>query len=148
MAVRKPLVLSGGVVQQLQSGDTLSGPFAENDSITLTNGDTGSHAIGDVCYISANDTAKHARANASSTAYPVAFATATIANGATGTYQTGGVLGGLSGLTAGTTYWLDPTTAGAMTSTAPTTAGQYLCELGQAISTTEFLIRIRETIAL
>jgi|SRR5579885_2140746 len=142
MATRKPIVLVNGQLQQLQSGDTLSGPFAENDTISLTNGDAGSHAIGDIVYISAADTAKKAKADAGATVPAVAVATGTIGNGASGTYQTSGILSGLSGLTAGAVYFLSDATAGAMTTTAPTTAGHYVQKLGVAISATEFMIDI------
>jgi len=78
----------------------------------------------------------------------IAVATATITNGTTGVYQIAGVLAGLSGLTAGSVYYLSQTTAGAMTTTAPSTVGQYVVRLGIAISTTEFLIRIERPILL
>lgn len=148
MATRKALVIVGGQIQQLQSGDTLSGPFAENETQSWTNGDSSSHLIGNVVYISAADTAKLAMANASATADAIGFATATIANSAVGAYQTSGTLAGLTGLTAGATYYLDPSTPGAMTTTAPSVAGQFVVELGVAISSTEFMIRIRAVIAL
>jgi transcription elongation factor len=148
MALRKPLVLVGGQIQQIQAGDTLNATIAENETQSWTNGDVGSHSLGSVVYLSAADTVKMAKANAASTATPVAIATGTITNGAVGAYQSSGTLAGLTGLTAGATYYLDPTTAGAMTSTAPTTAGQLVVELGVAVSTTEFLIRIRTSILL
>jgi hypothetical protein len=142
MATRKPLVLVNGQIQQLQSGDTLSGPFAENDTISLTNGDAGSHVIGDVVYISSADTAKKAKADSGTTVPAIALATATIGNGASGTYQTTGILTGLSGLTAGAVYYLSDATAGQMTTTPPSTAGHYVQKLGVAISATEFMIDI------
>lgn len=46
------------------------------------------------------------------------FATAAIASGATGTIRRGGIVDGLSGLTAGSTYFVSAT-AGAITATAP-----------------------------
>lgn len=49
---------------------------------------------------------------------------------------TGGYLPGLTGLTANTTYFLDPSTAGALTSTAPSTVGQVVLPLLVADSTT------------
>ncbi len=48
----------------------------------------------------------------------------------------GSYLSGLSGLTAGTTYFLDPTTAGTMTATEPTTNGQVSKPIFRALSTT------------
>ncbi len=148
MALRKPLVLVNGQIQQIQAGDTLNAQVAENETQQWTNGDTGSHAVGDVVYLNAADSVKKAQANAAATANPVAFATATITNGSVGAYQTSGTLSGLTGLTPGSTYYLDPATAGKMTVTAPTAAGQLVVELGVAVSTTEFLIRLRPPILL
>jgi hypothetical protein len=56
------------------------------------------------------------------------------------TVQMAGYLTGLSGLTAGTDYYLDPSTAGALTSTNPTTAGQVSKPLFQADSATSGFI--------
>jgi hypothetical protein len=149
MALRKPLVIgTDGRPQQIQAGDTLNAVVAENETQQWTNGDSGSHALGTVVYLSAADTVKKAQANASATRDAVALATATIATAAVGGYQTSGTLAGLSGLVAGTPYFLDPVTAGGYTATVPATAGQYLVELGIAISTTELLIRIRPPILL
>lgn len=148
MALRKPLVLVNGQIQQIQTGDTLSAVIAENETQQWTNGDSGSHAIGNIVYLSGADTVKKAQANASASSAAVAVATGSITAGTVGGYQTSGTLGGLTGLTAGSIYFLDPTTPGSMTTTAPTTAGQYVVELGVAVSTTEFLIRIRTSILL
>lgn len=151
MAVRKPVVLVAGQYQQLQSGDTLSGPFADTEQASnWTNGDSGNHVLGDLVYISAADTVKKAKADAGATASPgtIALAAGTIANGAVGTYQTGGIISGLTGLTAGAAYYLSAATGGAMTTTAPSSTGQYVQEVGVAVSTTEFLIRIRSSILL
>lgn len=59
------------------------------------------------------------------------FATAAIASGGTGTIRIGGQLTGLSGLTAGKTYYVSATAA-ALTATAPTNARS----VGVAISAT------------
>lgn len=149
MALRKPLVVgSDGRPQQLQAGDTLTGPFAENETQNWTNGDAAGHVIGNVVYVSAADTVKRAQANAAATSNAIALATGTIANGAVGGYQTNGTLSGLTGLTAGSIYYLDPAAVGGMTTTVPTAVGQLVVELGIAISATEFLIRIRPPILL
>lgn len=55
-----------------------------------------------------------------------------------------GVLGGFTGLTAGAAYYADPTTAGAITSTVPSTVGQWIIPVGVAKSTTELIVRIGE----
>jgi len=61
--------------------------------------------------------------------------------------QTSGIVGGLSGLTAGTRYYLD-TVAGGLTSTAPVGSGDLVIELGFAISATQILLRIQEGIVI
>ena len=58
------------------------------------------------------------------------------------------MLSGLTGLTAGATYYLSAATAGAMTVTPPSTVGQYVVRLGKALSTTEFEIRIERPVLL
>lgn len=62
----------------------------------------------------------------------------------TNTFQltTQGYVTGLSGLTAGNTYYLHQATAGAMTATAPSTAGQYVKRLFTADSTTTGYVQI------
>jgi hypothetical protein len=148
MALRKPLVLNSGRIQQLQAGDTLDAVVPEIEGQTFTNGDAGNHVVGDIVYVSAADTVRKAQANAAGTTDAIALATTTIANGVAGVYQTGGALGGLSGLTAGAVYYLSQTTAGLLTLTAPTTVGQYVVRIGVANSTTELLINIQPAILL
>jgi hypothetical protein len=148
MAARKPLVLVCGEIQQLQSGDTLNAQVAEIETLSLTNGDAGSHALGDIVYISAADTVKKAKADAGATKDAFAVAMGAISNGASGSYQTSGVIAGLSGLTAGAVYYLSAATSGAMTTTPPSSAGQYVVRLGIAISTTEFELDIERPILL
>ncbi len=148
MAARKPLVLNGGEIQQIQTGDTLLASVSEVDIISLTNGDAGAHALGDVVYISAADTAKKAQANAIATQNAIAIATGAISAAAIGSYQSDGIITGLAGLTVGAVYYLSAATAGAMTTTAPSATGQYVVRLGIAISATEFDLRIERSILL
>lgn len=145
MALRKPLVLVGGEIQQLQASDTLDIPA---DALTLTNGDAAAAVVGEVFYIFGNDSLKKAKADAGATAAAMFFAIAAITAGATGAFQSSGVIAGLTGLTAGATYYLSPTTAGLMTVTPPSTVGQYVVRLGKALSATEFAIRIEREILL
>jgi hypothetical protein len=123
-------------------------PGEDSSIVTLTNGDVVSHALGNIVYISAANTAKLAKANASGTKDAMAIATVAITPAATGAYQLAGVITGLTGLTAGAVYYLSATTAGAMTTTAPTTIGQYVVRLGIAISTTDFLFDTERPILL
>lgn len=58
------------------------------------------------------------------------------------------VTGGSGGLTPGARYYLDPSTLGGITTTPPSTSGQYLVVLGSAISTTTMLVNIEPPILL
>lgn len=64
------------------------------------------------------------------------FVLAAVASGAAATVFFEGRMSGLSGLTIGTRYYL-ATTAGTVTTTAPTTAGNVVQYLGTATDTTE-----------
>lgn len=56
-----------------------------------------------------------------------------------------GIITGMSGLTADTVYYLDASTPGAMTATAPSTSGNSIQPVGYAISTTSFLLFVHRT---
>jgi hypothetical protein len=161
MALRKPLVVVSGQLEQLQPGDTLDAPQSGGDQVVQTNGEAGAVVIGAPVYTSANDTFLKAQANAATTEKVTGLVAQapSIANGATGPVQTDGVLsattaqwdavaGTTGGLTAGSYYYLDPATSGKITATAPSTVGQYVRRLGKAISTTELLIMIEPSILL
>jgi hypothetical protein len=156
MAIKKPLVLNGGQIEQLQSGDTLSNV----EFLQLTNGNAGSLVIGEPVYASGNDQVDKARANAVGTVNVIGLvADTSISTGVTGGIQTDGVLtattgqwdtvaGTSGGLTANTIYYLSSSTAGRITSTAPTTAGEFVQQIGIAISTTELKIKFEQRIKL
>lgn len=160
MALRKPLVVVDGQVQQMSAGDTLDASVQEKDVFILTNGETGALVIGTPVYVSAASTCKKAQANASGTTDVIGLvATSSVSAAATGSIQSDGVLvattaqwdvipGSTNGLVFGTLYYLDTATAGKLTATAPTTGGQYIAPLGRALSTTDFEITIGSTILL
>ena len=54
----------------------------------------------------------------------------------------------MTGLDAGDHYFLSASSAGAITTTAPTGAGNYVVRLGEATSTTEFAIQLEPPILL
>lgn len=157
MATKKPLVLgSNGRPQQLQSGDTL-GLVGETGQVTQTANAT--LIAGNVVYTTTNDHVDKALADASGTTYAIGLAAAAISSAASGVIQVNGILalttgewdavaGTTGGLTAGTTYFLSPDTAGLLTATCPTTVGDYVVIIGKAISTTELLITVSEPILL
>jgi len=160
MALRTPLVINAGQLQQLQAVDTLNAPQAGGDFVSLTNNNAGTLVQGTPVYSVGNDTVDKAKADASATAPCMGLVGAsTIAASAAGQICTGGILslttgqwdaafGTGGGLTAGTRYYLSAGTAGLGTSTAPTTVGQYVVYLGRAISTTELNVQIGAPILL
>jgi hypothetical protein len=146
MASRKPLVLNGGAIEQLQSGDTLDAATTGKDVVNLTA--SAALAVGDAVYISAAGTVAKAQANAVATARVIGFAAESIGASASGPIQTDGILPGMTGLTAGATYYLSDATPGLVSSTPPSGAGKYVVCVGTAISETELEISIREPIKL
>jgi hypothetical protein len=56
--------------------------------------------------------------------------------------------GGSGGLTSGTVYYVDPTTAGALTATAPSTVGQFQAPVGYAFSTTQMALLLTPPLGL
>jgi len=62
--------------------------------------------------------------------------------------QTDGELNAFAGLTPGVVYYLDPTTPGAITSTAPIAAGQVVQKVGQAKDATTLLINTDDDFTL
>lgn len=161
MALKKPLVLdTAGHVRQIASDETLDATLSNPEVITLTNSDATSMVIGNAAYAFGADAVKKARANAIGTAYVVALTKdASISSAASGSYQTDQILtattgewdavtGDSGGLTTGSVYYLSATTAGGLTKTAPTAAGQYVVQVGIAISTTELLLKFQPPIGL
>ena len=160
MALKKPLVInsSTGFPEQLQTGDYINA----SNIPQYTNGEgSASLAIGMPVYISAADTVKRAQANASGTTFVIGLCNdPVITHGSTGGIAIEGVVTATTtqwdavvtsesgGLTPGSNYFLDPANVGALTTTPPSTVGQYVCLVGQAISTTEMKINIGQPILL
>src|ERR1700738_4853393 len=161
MASRIPLVVNAGQIQQLQSSDTLSVPvFPGGDVLSLTNDESDAITICEPVYSDAAAGVKEAKCDASGTKSVLGLVSDTsITNAVAGnimlngyltatTTQWDAVFGTTGGLTFGTRYYLSAATAGAATATAPSTVGQYVVELGIAISTTVFKIDIKQPILL
>lgn len=144
MANKKPIVLStSGEYEELQVGDVLDAPTAEGEVIGLTNGEASTISLPQSVYLSAADTAKLAKADASTTSKAFGFvASTTIAAAAVGFIQTDGILSGFAALTATSLYFLSDTTAGAITSTRPVGSGKFVVAVGRAINTTTLRIEI------
>ena len=156
MALKKPLVLTSGQIEQLQSTDYIG----QVDIPQLTNGNVGSIVIGTPVYMSANNTVDKAKADAIGTTNVIglvydASITAAAAGGiimngiitaTTGQWDT--VAGTSGGLTKDVYYYLDAATAGKITSTAPSAVGQFIVQVGIGLSTTDLKIEIQPRIKL
>lgn len=117
----------------------IAGPGTPGGSSAIYTVDTGV-AVLEAVYASAANTADEADATTTATAPCIGFVsskpTATSA-----VVQREGELGGFAGLTAGATYYL-ATTAGTITTTAPTTGGQVVQRVGYAKNTTTLVIEL------
>lgn len=98
----------------------------------------------DVLYISAADNVSKALATNTSQSYAMGLAVASAADTAPVEVQSEGVMTGFTGLTAGARYYLDASTAGAITSTIPTGTGNTVVQIGYAKSTTALHIHIEQ----
>jgi hypothetical protein len=156
MAIKKPLVITNGQIEQLQSGDQLQ----SNELIVRTNANASPIVIGQPVYVSGAGSVDLALADAQVTSRVLGLVAETsIAAAASGGIQTDGVIvattgewdtvtGETGGLTAGALYFLDPDIEGMLTQTAPTLSGDFVAEVGMALSTTELEISIRRTVRL
>ena len=160
MAQRKPLVIVNGQIQQIQAGDILDAVVNEVDIAQATNNEATPIVIGSPVYVDGAGTVKLALADALATARILGFVKdTTIAAAASGNIQTDGVIvattgewdtvaGTTGGLTAGDFYFLSAATAGLITATAPTTAGEVIVNLGLALSATELDVNNMQTVLL
>lgn len=99
---------------------------------------SGAIAAGDVVNIFDDaGTAKVRKADASNGRLGRAYVKNGYTDGQTATVYFDGTNDAVSGLTAGLDYFLSGTTPGAITSTAPTTAGHVVQRVGFALSATE-----------
>jgi hypothetical protein len=137
MAIKTVLVVgSDGEYEQLQPGDTINAYSSTIDVYSFTNGEATAITKGMVVYIDAANSVKKARANAGATSHAYGLVIdASVAAGGSAFIATDGVITGLSGGTAGATAWLDAATAGAITTTPPTSG--YQVKVGTWLSATE-----------
>lgn len=137
-------------------GRVTSGTNLPVNTFTATNGEASAIVIGTLLYVSAANTIRKANANAIGTKDVVGFVYDTsIASASSGNIQNAGVVtattgqwdavtGQTGGLTTGSKYYLDATTAGAMTTTAPATG--FTKQVGVALSTTKLIVQIMPSI--
>jgi hypothetical protein len=127
-------------------------------SATMTNGEATTINICQPVYVFSGDNVKKGIANATGTRRILGFVSDTSINAAASgniavvgvlsatTGQWDAVTGQTGGLTPDAIYYLDNTTSGKMSSTAPATG--WVCPLGEALSTTRFKINVGPTIKL
>lgn len=141
-------------------GRVTSGSATPTSGVTAaaTNGEGGAIVIGRAVYVSGADTVRLANANAAGTKNVVGLVYDTSINSAasgsiilTGqmtatTGQWDVVTGQTGGLTTGSKYYLSNSTAGALTTTAPTSG--YIAPIGIALSTTKMILLFGPTVKL
>ncbi len=160
MANRKPLVIVDGILRQMASGDTLEAKLDEVDFITADNDEVGAIVIGTPTYVNGDGTVKKALADAIGTADVLGLVVdITVAASDPARILTDGRLTATTaqwdavsdetgGLTAGSIYYLDPSTAGKITATAPTSDTEVVARVGKALSTTILEVSINQPILL
>lgn len=134
-----------------------AGSSGINIQTTLTNAEATQVVICSAVYSFSAGNFKKAIANAAGTTRVVGLAAASINASASGGVVTAGelsattvqwdaVTGQTGGLTSGSVYYLDNATAGKLTTTAPSTG--YVVEVGQAVSTTQMIVRPYQPVQL
>jgi hypothetical protein len=133
---------------------------AAHQAVNLTSGESAATTPpGGVVYISAAGTFKLAQADTLTNASAIGLAVASISAAASGNIATEGVLtlttvqwdavtGQIGGLTAGSTYYVDPSSPGKITTTNVSTTGQVSMQIGRALSTTQMSLNIGSPILL
>lgn len=154
MAIKKPLVLTGGELEQLQPGDSLA---PSPNSLQLQCWETGGVTIGAPASLMGADA--FGKAAATDRPHVIGLAAEAIAENASGAIQTNGKLsattaewdaitGGTDGLVATTTYYLSDSDYGKLVDTPPTTAGNYVVRVGVAVNATDLQLMLSRPIKL
>ena len=154
MAIRRPLVVISGEVQELPLADDLP-----SDVDLLSRTFTSTVIPGEPVFVDLAGSVNQARANAAGTSDVLGIAPAAVTAATTGqvaldgvvtltTVQWDAVAGTVGGLTAGAKYFLSAAAAGRMTEGSAAGATEYVVEIGEALSTTEMHIRPRRRILL
>ncbi len=156
MAIRKPLVITNGNLEQLQAGDNLA-PVP--NTINVINGETTAILIGASIYIDSANTVKYAKADSINTKDVIGMCIDEIAISGSGIVQNDGLItltteqwdivtGDTGGLIPGTIYFLSDITIGRIMKDAPITVGHYVIRVGIAVSMIDFEIMIGTPIKL
>jgi hypothetical protein len=115
---------------------TVGGSLDVSGAITQTFNKSGSMSVGDAVYISGDNTVAQAKADGKTG--PAIGIVASL-NGGKAQVAIAGTVKGLSSLKTGTAYYVG-TTAGKLSSTAPTAAGQVVQSMGVARSSSSLLV--------
>lgn len=148
MATQIPLVEVAGEIQRLQPGDDIA-----TNALTFNKTFTATALIGQIVYADSVTSVTLAQANADLPSKVVGIAIAGVTAAASGAVGFGGVItatigewdavaGTTGGLNVGLKYYLSDAAAGMMLEAGALTGitqGEYLVELGRALSTTELL---------
>lgn len=164
MAARKPLVLKDGIIHQLPAGDTIDAPITATTEYSIVNNSGGAMGRLQSVYSEGTNNASLARANAENTSRWLGFVKDITVNHTNSfTVITNGVVVAASSaeweavvensgtpepLTASVRYYLSPDVAGKITPNPTTTSGNILLQVGIALSTTVFLIQVRDPIKI
>lgn len=160
---RIPLVIINGVTQQMPTGDTIASQFVSVNDVVCSNGD--SVALVNVTPVYQSDMVtggivQRARANASATSSVLGLIQQGPALvGQNATVQVEGLISAITGdwdlvtgqsggLTPGSRYFLSTATAGMLTTTPPSTVGQFSVCVGRAITPTTMKLEVQEPIGL
>lgn len=148
-----------GLVPAPASGDAAAGKFLKSDGTwELPSGGSGEvvakeieqtgHglSVGDWVYFDGADYVE-AQADDEATAEIVGVVSA-VADANNFTLTMGGYVSGLSGFTAGETYWLSDATPGALTATEPSTVGHLSCPVFVADSTTSGFVKLLRCVVI
>lgn len=103
--------------------------------------------VREAVYISADDTVKRAKADSIASARVFGFVTSKQSTTKC-TVMTKGLLSGFTGLVAGKTYFLDPSTIGAITTTPPSGSGQILLKLGRSLNSTTLYVDVDTSLVI
>jgi hypothetical protein len=134
---KKPYIWDGTAWDDLSLAESAK---AIDDSYTADE----ALAIRDAVYLSAADNVSKAKGDADASSRLLGFAIEGVSDTDPVLVRKFGVLGGFSGLTAGSRYFLSAATAGAVTATLPVGSGNVIVQAGYAKSATELDIQIQQ----
>lgn len=99
-------------------------------------------AVGDVLVLNSSGEVVKADISTSALSKVIGLATSAAASGASVSVRLGGMMSALSGLTAGSRYFL--AAGGTLSTSSPTTSGEYIVQVGYAASATELVVSLQQ----